>query len=79
MFTIAIPHVASRRVAAKGRADAAIEPGVRFHLSFENLERVLEHPHTYTIGETNYLLIELSNTACQRSLASRSFAWEIAG
>ena len=25
------------------------------------LERVLEQPHTYTIGETNYLLIELSN------------------
>jgi protein-tyrosine phosphatase len=35
--------------------------GCDFHLSFENLERVLEQPHTYTIGETNYLLIELSN------------------
>jgi protein-tyrosine phosphatase len=35
--------------------------GCDFHLSFENLERVLEEPHTYTIGETNYLLIELSN------------------
>jgi protein-tyrosine phosphatase len=35
--------------------------GCDFHLSFENLERVLEKPHTYTIGETNYLLIELSN------------------
>jgi protein-tyrosine phosphatase len=35
--------------------------GCDFHLSFENLERVLGQPHTYTIGETNYLLIELSN------------------
>jgi len=35
--------------------------GCDFHLSFENLEKVLEQPHTYTIGETNYLLIELSN------------------
>ena len=35
--------------------------GCDFHLSFENLERVLEHPQTYTIGETNYLLVELSN------------------
>ena len=35
--------------------------GCDFHLSFENLERVLEEPHTYTIGETNYLLVELSN------------------
>ena len=35
--------------------------GCDFHLSFENLERVLEQPRTYTIGETNYLLVELSN------------------
>jgi protein-tyrosine phosphatase len=35
--------------------------GCDFHLSFENLERVLEQPHTYTIGKTNYLLVELSN------------------
>jgi protein-tyrosine phosphatase len=35
--------------------------GCDFHLSFENLERVIDQPHTYTIGETNYLLIELSN------------------
>jgi protein-tyrosine phosphatase len=35
--------------------------GCDFHLSFENLERVFEEPHTYTIGETNYLLIELSS------------------
>jgi protein-tyrosine phosphatase len=35
--------------------------GCDFHLSFENLERVLQQPHNYTIGDTNYLLIELSN------------------
>jgi protein-tyrosine phosphatase len=35
--------------------------GCDFHLSFENMERVLEQPHTYTIGDTNYLLVELSN------------------
>jgi protein-tyrosine phosphatase len=35
--------------------------GCDFHLSFENLERVLSQPQFYTIGETNYLLIELSN------------------
>ena len=43
--------------------------GCDFHLSFENLERVLEHPHTYTIGETNYLLIELSNYSVPTQLA----------
>ena len=35
--------------------------GCDLHLSYENLERVLDQPHTYTIGETNYLLVELSN------------------
>ncbi|MBZ5548386.1 MAG: exopolysaccharide biosynthesis protein [Acidobacteriia bacterium] len=35
--------------------------GCDCHLSYENLERVLERPHSYTIGETNYLLVELSN------------------
>jgi protein-tyrosine phosphatase len=35
--------------------------GCDFHLSFENLERVLQDPHHYTIGDTNYLLVELSN------------------
>ena len=35
--------------------------GCDFHLSYENLERVLDKPHTYTIGQTNYLLVELSN------------------
>src|ERR1035438_10168946 len=43
--------------------------GCDFHLSFENLERVLEQPHTYTIGETNHLLIELSNYSIPTQLA----------
>lgn len=53
--------------------------GCDFHLSDENLERVLEYPHRYTIGETNYLLIELSNYSippqladCFRRLGDRS-------
>ena len=49
----------------RAKADPALalqfSLGCDFHLSFENLERVLEQPHTYTIGETNYLLVELSN------------------
>jgi protein-tyrosine phosphatase len=43
--------------------------GCDFHLSFENLERVLDRPHDYTIGETNYLLIELSNYSVPTNLA----------
>src|SRR5260370_3246869 len=47
--------------------------GCDFHLSFENLERVLEQPHTYTIGETNYLLIELSNFSIPTQLENCFF------
>ena len=43
--------------------------GCDFHLSFENLERIQQQPHTYTIGETNYLLIELSNFSVPTRLA----------
>jgi protein-tyrosine phosphatase len=43
--------------------------GCDFHLSFENLERVLELPHFFTIGESSYLLIELSNYSVPTRLA----------
>jgi len=32
-----------------------------FHLSYENVAAALEHPERYTIGSTNYLLVELSD------------------
>jgi protein-tyrosine phosphatase len=43
--------------------------GCDFHFSLENLERVLDEPHTYTIGETSYLLIELSDFSVPTRLA----------
>jgi protein-tyrosine phosphatase len=71
---VATPHANNRytydreylkEVLAQLRARVGTAPefslGCDFHLSYENLERVLEQPHLYTIGETNYLLVELSN------------------
>lgn len=49
--------------------DLQLSLGCDFHLSFENLERVLDQPHTYTIGDTNYLLIELSNFSVPTQLS----------
>jgi protein-tyrosine phosphatase len=43
--------------------------GCDFHLSFENLERALAQPQTYTIGHTNYLLVELSNYSVPTGLS----------
>ncbi len=80
--TVATPHANDRYVYDRAylsalldqlRARAATAPqfslGCDFHLSFENLERVLENPHNFTIGETNYLLIELSNYSIPTQLA----------
>lgn len=35
--------------------------GCDFHLSYENIEDALKHPRRYTIGDTQYLLVELSS------------------
>lgn len=82
--TVATPHANDRyvydRVYLSGLLDQLREKiapdlkleftlGCDFHMSFENLERVIEHPHTYTIGETNYLLIELSNFSVPANLS----------
>ncbi len=51
--------------------------GCDFHFSHENLQDALEHPRRYTIGETQYLLIEFSDygippTVIQQVLGLRS-------
>jgi protein-tyrosine phosphatase len=58
-----LPEESQEKLRGEPRRAAPLQLtlGCDFHLSFENLERVLEQPHAYTIGETNYLLIELSN------------------
>ena len=35
--------------------------GCDFHLSFENIEDAMDHPERYAIGDTRYLLVELSD------------------
>ena len=43
--------------------------GCDFHFSDENLEKLFARPHRYTIGETNYLLVELSDYSIPPQLA----------
>jgi protein-tyrosine phosphatase len=42
-----------------GRVNLSL--GCDFHVSFENLQGAFANPNQYLIGETNYLLIELSD------------------
>lgn len=43
--------------------------GCDFHFSDENLEKLFARPHRFTIGETNYLLVELSDYSIPPQLA----------
>ena len=46
---------------ADGKLSCSI--GCDFHFSYENIQDALEHPRRYTIGDTQYLLIEFSDYA----------------
>jgi len=48
--------------------------GCDFHFSYENLEDALAHSHRYTIGETRYLLIELSDHSIPPHIANMIFS-----
>jgi protein-tyrosine phosphatase len=43
--------------------------GCDFHLSYENLQDVMVHPERYVIGNTRYLLVELSNYGIPAQIA----------
>jgi protein-tyrosine phosphatase len=43
--------------------------GCDFHLSYDNLQNVLARPHRYTIGGSNYLLVELSDYSIPAQIA----------
>ncbi|HTR23356.1 MAG TPA: CpsB/CapC family capsule biosynthesis tyrosine phosphatase [Terriglobales bacterium] len=79
--TVATPHANSRYLYERDFLQELLDElrervgpvpefslGCDFHLSYENLERALEQPQTYTIGDTNYLLIELSNYSIPNNL-----------
>src|ERR1700691_5025941 len=84
MHTVATPHANDRYAYDRGYLSGLLSQlrekigpavqlqitlGCDFHLSFENLERVLGGPPTHTIWETNYLLIELSNFSVPTQLS----------
>jgi protein-tyrosine phosphatase len=47
--------------------------GCDFHLSYENIQDALKHPGRYAIGDSRYLLVELSNYSIPPEIAD-SFA-----
>lgn len=55
--------------AAAGPA-LSFSAGCDFHLSFENIQDALLHPERYAIGNTKYLLIELSDFSLPTNMVS---------
>jgi len=49
--------------------DPQLSLGCDFHLSYENLQDVMVHPERYVIGDTRYLLVELSNYGIPAQIA----------
>jgi protein-tyrosine phosphatase len=60
------------RDAADGKLSFSL--GCDFHFSYDNIHDALEHPRRYTIGETQYLLIEFSDYGIPPSVKDDLFA-----
>jgi len=58
--------------AADGRLTFSL--GCDFHFSYENICDALEHPRRYTIGDTQYLLIEFSDFSIPPGVNEQVFA-----
>ncbi|HZP22720.1 MAG TPA: CpsB/CapC family capsule biosynthesis tyrosine phosphatase [Terriglobales bacterium] len=58
--------------AADGRLTFSL--GCDFHFSTENIRDALDHPRRYTIGDTQYLLIEFSDYSIPASVNDEVFA-----
>lgn len=63
--------------AADGKLSFSI--GCDFHFSNENIQDALEHPRRYTIGDTQYLLIEFSDYAIPRNVKEEVLALRSCG
>jgi protein-tyrosine phosphatase len=53
--------------------------GCDFHFSYDNIQDALTHPHRYTIGDTQYLLIEFSDYGIPPSVKQDVFALTTCG
>jgi protein-tyrosine phosphatase len=53
--------------------------GCDFHLSFENLQRLYEHPTHYTINQKNYLLVEFADFAIPPTIEETLHQLHLAG
>lgn len=53
--------------------------GCDFHLSFENIDDALAHPHKYTLNGLNYLLVEFPDTMISPKITDMFYEMMVAG
>ena len=57
----------------------SLATGCDFHLSFENLQNIREHPSDYTLNQKNYLLVEFANFAIPPTIDEALHQLRLAG
>lgn len=72
---------AERLAALKERVGDRVQLGLGcdFHLSFENIEDALAHPHKYTLNGLNYLLVEFPDTSISPKITDMFYEMMVAG
>lgn len=53
--------------------------GCDFHLSFDNIDDALAHPHKYTLNGLNYLLVEFPDTMISPKITDMFYEMMVAG
>ena len=53
--------------------------GCDFHLSYENIQDALSHPHKYTLNGLNYLLVEFPETNISHKMTDAFYEMMVAG
>jgi protein-tyrosine phosphatase len=92
---VATPHASNRypfepaaiaeRVAAlraelvAERISLTVATGCDFHLSYDNIQDAVAHPHKYTLNDTDYLLVELPDYGLPPHLGETFYELRLAG
>jgi len=76
------PQVNADRLAEiKDRVGGKVQLGLGcdFHLSFENIDDALAHPHKYTLNGLNYLLVEFPDTMISSRITDMFYEMMVVG
>lgn len=76
------PEVNAERLAAlRERVGDKVQLGLGcdFHLSFENIDDALAHPHKYTLNGLNYLLVEFPDTMISPKITDMFYEMLVVG